>query len=110
MKSNPAGKTLTSTIYLALGASHIGYLTNEPEQRMLSVFTHDPRKHSPDWIVLETREVSYTLPADFDPIAPQVAALQAKKAQITAEFSKAVADLNRQLSELQAIEYSGEAQ
>ncbi len=102
-----AGKTLTTTVYMAVLAQHLKHIEHGNDLDLLSVFSFDPSKNDPDWIVIETRSLSATLPADFDPIAPQVAALQAKKAQITAEFTRAVADLNRQLSELQAIEHSG---
>jgi hypothetical protein len=53
--------------------------------------------------------VTFTIPADFDPVAPMVAALESEKAKITAEFTAAVMKLNKQLSELQAIEHNEEA-
>lgn len=107
MKNTIAGKTITATVWLAFYASHSRYVSDEPEQALLSVFSHDPSEHDPEWCVLEQRTLSLRVPDDFDPVAPQVAALQAKKAKLTAEFAKAVADLNRQLSELQAIEHNG---
>lgn len=50
-------------------------------------------------------EFTFTVPADFDAVAPMVSALEAKKAALTAEFSAAVMEINRQLSKLQAIEH-----
>jgi len=51
--------------------------------------------------------VVFTVPADFDPVAPMVSALEAEKAKLTAEFTAKVRDINRRLSELQAIEFDG---
>jgi hypothetical protein len=99
-----AGKTLTATVHLAVFAGHLrdGFST----ENLLSVFSFEPSKHDPDWVALGTREISYTLADDFDPVAPMVASLEAKKAELTAEFTAKVMELNKQLSELQAIEHS----
>jgi hypothetical protein len=56
-----------------------------------------------EFLVAQT-EVTFTVPDDFDPVAPMVAAIEAKKKKLTAEFTAAVMALNKQLSELQAIE------
>lgn len=53
--------------------------------------------------------VTFTVPADFDPVGPMVASIEAEKAKITAEFTARVSELNRRLSELQAIEHTPEA-
>lgn len=57
------------------------------------------------------KEHSFTVdvPADFDPRPALVKALEAKKEKALAEFSAMVTAIDRQISELQAIEYSGEA-
>lgn len=47
------------------------------------------------------------VPADFDPRPGMVKNLETQKAQVRAEFMARVADLDRQISELQAIEFSG---
>jgi hypothetical protein len=54
------------------------------------------------------REHSFTaeVPADFDPRPGMVEALQAKKRQLQAEFTKSVTDIERQISELQALEFT----
>lgn len=51
-------------------------------------------------------DVEYEIPDDFDPRPSQLAALQAKKQQIRAEFAKAVKDLDDQIASLLAIEMS----
>ena len=56
------------------------------------------------WTLVGPLAVDYTIPADFNPVAAKVAALEAKKAQALAEYQQTVADLNRRLSELQALE------
>lgn len=62
-----------------------------------------------DEFVVAKTEVTFTVAADFDPVAPMVASLAAEKAKLTAEFTARVADINRRLSELQAIDYTPEA-
>lgn len=61
-----------------------------------------------EFLVAKT-EVTFTVSADFDPVAPMVASIEAEKAKITAEFTARVSELNRRLSELQAIEHTPEA-
>ncbi len=43
---------------------------------------------------------------NFDPRPQQVKALEAKRAELNKQFSAAVMEINRQISELQAIEYT----
>jgi hypothetical protein len=45
------------------------------------------------------------VPDNFDPRAKQIAALEAQKREITAEFQAAVTEINARISKLQAIEY-----
>lgn len=47
------------------------------------------------------------VPADFDPRPGLVEALQAEKRKVEAEFAKRVTDIERQISELQALEFNG---
>lgn len=48
----------------------------------------------------------FDMPADFDPRPGQIAALEERKREITAKFQATVTEINRRISELQAIEYS----
>lgn len=61
--------------------------------------------------VTVVREHSFTVevPADFDPRPGMVKALEEKKRQAHAEFAALVMQIDRQISELQAIEYTPEA-
>ena len=43
------------------------------------------------------------MPDSFDPTADQIAALEKKKQELSAEFTKSVQAINAQLSRLQAI-------
>ena len=54
------------------------------------------------------REHSFTVevPADFDPRPGMVEALQAKKRALQAEFAKRVTEIEREISELQALEFT----
>jgi hypothetical protein len=52
------------------------------------------------------QEIEVEVPDHFDPRAKQVAALEAKKQQLMADFQKAVTVLNKRISELSAIEYT----
>lgn len=60
---------------------------------------------------IPVREHSFTVevPADFDPRPGMVANLEAEKRLVEAEFAKRVTDIERQISELQALEFSGSA-
>lgn len=53
-------------------------------------------------------EVSFDVPADFDPRPAQVKALEAKRRELEAQFAAAVVEINRQISQLQAIEHTPE--
>ena len=49
-------------------------------------------------------EVAYDVPADWSPVAAEVAALQAQKKKALEDFQRTVAQINERLSKLQAIE------
>ena len=49
--------------------------------------------------------VELELPADFDPRSAQVKALQAEKVKIMAAFQKRCTEIERKISELQAITF-----
>jgi hypothetical protein len=51
------------------------------------------------------QEVEIEVPEDFDPRPAQIAALDAQKQKIMADFNKSVADINERISRLQALEY-----
>lgn len=51
--------------------------------------------------------VDYEIPADFNPVAAQVKALKAKKAEALDAYNRTVAQINEQLSKLLAITHEG---
>lgn len=104
MKTKPlAGKTITLPLFI------------RAEKRAYTIYTDvdgfDVRVSASDHaqdgeFIIGQTEITYTIPADFDPVAPMVSAIEAKKAELTAEFTAAVMKLNKQLAELQAIEHT----
>lgn len=57
-------------------------------------------------IFVGEQSVSVEVPADFDPRPEQIKALEAKRKELQAQFSAAVTELNRQISQLRAIEHT----
>lgn len=55
-------------------------------------------------IYVGPQEVTVEVPDNFDPVPRQVAALEAEKLKALEAYQKSVADINRRLSELQALE------
>lgn len=53
-----------------------------------------------------SQEVEIEVPDNYDPRAQKIAALEKHKAKVMAEFQKTVTDINRRISELQAIEFT----
>ena len=54
------------------------------------------------------QEIEIEIPDNYDPRAQQIAALEQELKGIMADYQKSVTDINRRISELQAIEYEGE--
>ncbi len=63
-------------------------------------------KGDKDNIFVCTAEVTFDVPDDFDPRPAQVKALEAKKREMQAQFAAAVVEIERQISQLQAIEHT----
>lgn len=89
---------------------------------MFMEFEHDwshddwEKKWRPAWLTFRpddckvrvfVREMSieFSVPDDFDPIPQQVAALAEEKREALAEYQRKVADINEQLSKLQALTF-----
>lgn len=54
-------------------------------------------------------ELEYEPPADFNPVATEVAALEKRKAEALRAYTETVKQLNDRISKLQAITYDVEA-
>ena len=52
------------------------------------------------------QEIEIEVPENYDPRAQQVSALEKKKQKVMADFHKTVAEINEQISNLQALEYT----
>jgi len=72
--------------------------TWQPELWSVQVDDNDRR------IFVSEQQVTVDIPADFNPVPAQVAALEAAKLAALAEYQKAVSLINARLSNLLAIE------
>ena len=52
------------------------------------------------------QEIEIEVPDSYDPRAQQVAALEALKQKVMADYQKMVTDINEKISKLQALEYT----
>jgi hypothetical protein len=52
------------------------------------------------------QEIEIELPDDFDPRSRQIAALEAEKKRVMAEYQKTVTDITERINKLQAIEHT----
>jgi hypothetical protein len=59
-----------------------------------------------DIVFVGTTDVTFEVPDDFDPRPAQVKALQEKERELRAQFAAAVTEIQRQISQLQAIEHT----
>jgi hypothetical protein len=63
-------------------------------------------KSDKERIFVGTAEVTFEVPDDFDPRPTQVKALQARELALRAQFAAAVTEIQRQISQLQALEHT----
>lgn len=59
---------------------------------------------SPAWVLVGPHDFEIECPDDFDPVPKQVAALTAKKAEVRAELTKQITDLDAQINKLLCLE------
>ena len=52
------------------------------------------------------QEIEIDVPDNYDPRAQQVAALEALKQKVMADYHKSVTEINDRISKLQALEYT----
>jgi len=55
------------------------------------------------YIFIKEQEFEYELPADFDPIKPQISALDAKEKELTFQYNQALNHIKAKRQELLAI-------
>lgn len=52
------------------------------------------------------QEIEIDVPDNYDPRAQQIAALEAQRKQVMADYQKMVTEINEKISNLQALEYT----
>lgn len=84
-----------------------GFITYEKspwdEKPRYSFYSFDPTKYNTDIVIVMEHSFYVEVPNSFDPRPGQVAALEAKKKQIEAEFAAKVKQINDQINSLLAI-------
>ena len=55
---------------------------------------------------VNSQEIEIEVPDNYDPRAQQVAALEALKQKVMADYQKSVTEINDRISKLQALEYT----
>ena len=63
-------------------------------------------KDDVDFSYVGPQEIEIDVPDNFDPRPAQIAVLEAQKQKVMADFQKSVTDINRRISELNALEYT----
>jgi hypothetical protein len=56
-------------------------------------------------VMVMPHDLVVDVPDDFDPTPKQIAALEAEKAKVRAEFNQRIAQLNEQIGKLQALTF-----
>ena len=52
------------------------------------------------------QEVEIEVPDNYDPTPQKIAALEAEKAKVMADYQKSVTEINTRINKLQALEYT----
>lgn len=81
------------------------YFEEEPE---INFLVFDPRGVAgfEGYVVVKTHEIEIEVPDNFDPRPELIKSLQEKQQKARADFEKLCTDIQRQISELQALEHS----
>lgn len=79
---------------------------NSWDENKFCVFSFDATKLNTGYLLVGTMEVEYEVPADWNPTAAEVLALEAEKRRLSDEFNAKVRTINDRLSKLQAIEFN----
>jgi hypothetical protein len=76
------------------------------EEKWRPIWREYEASESPKCILIGRQTITFEVPDDFDPRGKQIAALEAQKREMTATFQAAVTEINRRISQLQAIEHA----
>jgi hypothetical protein len=85
------------------------YYPNVKEGLSFRFTPYEPSAQPDGYVLVCKYTLAFEIPAGWDPRPGQIASLEAKKAELTREFSAAVVQINRQIAQLQAICYDSEA-
>jgi hypothetical protein len=61
---------------------------------------------SADYTFVREQEIELEVPDNYDPRAQQIAALEAQKQKVMADYQKSVTEINDRISKLQALEHT----
>jgi len=81
-------------------AYHVDYGWGDPAE--YRIYTSADQSDD-NYTLIGPVEVQIEVPDDFDPRPAKIAALEAKKQEIRAKFAAAMTEIERKISELQAI-------
>ena len=74
----------------------------EPRFQVFSLKMTD----SEDCTHVGEQEIEIEVPESYDPTLQKIAALEAKRNQVMADYQKMVTEINNRISNLQALEYT----
>lgn len=87
------------------GFVHVRTGYNDSNVRYYEFFQTDMSGHDGFGLCVGPAEFEYEPPADFNPVAVEIAALEKRKAEALRVYSEMVTQLNDRISKLQAITY-----
>ena len=88
-----------TTVYI-----HYQQFSWEQEGRFFASYVkHEDTEYA---TYVNEQDVEIEVPDDYDPRAQKVAALQARKLKVMADYQKTVDEINERISKLQALEYA----
>jgi hypothetical protein len=73
------------------------------DKPVFSFYCFDPTSYDASTVKVMTHEFEVEVPDNFDPRPGQVAALEAKKKEMQAEFSRRVMEIDEKINSLLAI-------
>jgi hypothetical protein len=98
-------KTITQTGWIYWDADYAKWYPRK-EEKHYRFYLGEKSEGTTCGIPVCEATISFEVPAEFDPREPQIAVLKAKKAQLQAEFTARVTEIEREISKLQALEFT----
>lgn len=82
---------------------------NSYQEDEYTLSQYDMTQYGTGWVKVCEVEVEFESPDDFNPVAAQIEALQAKKHELVRQFTQKIDEIKEQISKLEALEYSAES-